>query len=80
VSEYERGILRDIEKQSYHSGGQTICFLNSVYQKNESMEPSSKRICLEKNAESTNTGYVKETSIILLVELIYRCLMDQKYG
>ena len=31
VSEYEREILRDVEKQSYHSGGQTICFLNSVH-------------------------------------------------
>lgn len=59
VSEYERRILRDVEKQSYHSGGQTICFLNSVHKVNDSIEPSSKRVCLEKNAESTNTGYVK---------------------
>ena len=30
VSEHERGILRDVEKQPYHSGGQTICVLRSI--------------------------------------------------
>ncbi len=46
VSEYEFYVM--LKSNLIILEARLSVFLNSVYQKNESMEPCSKRICLEK--------------------------------
>ena len=56
VSDYERGVLRDVEKQPYHFGGQTISILKSLCKQNTSIEPSSKKIVWRKMLNQATLG------------------------
>lgn len=64
INEYESGIERDMEKQVFSSGGQTITTITSVT-KQHSMQPQPKRPHRNPSAvESANSGYVVHFTMV----------------